>query len=280
MRNKKTLALATERTDKQPAARGARTPQVGTNIVTPKLAHLVAARLREQIATGKLRNGDSLPPEAELLRQFNVSRPIMREALRVLEAENLIQLGRGARAGATVLTPTINKASKYGGLYLATQGTTLGEINQVRMLLEPPLAALLAQRKNKGFLADLGNCVTKQRDALARQDHGAAIAAVNEFHQQMVRNSENSALNLLAGMLSDISASAYPRLLLSRPNQRAVWARTEESCAAHAQLFQLISDGKAARAETFWRKYMLETARYLLDNSLANLLVGLPPSNP
>ncbi|MEO7050045.1 MAG: GntR family transcriptional regulator [Rhodanobacter sp.] len=280
MMNKKTLALTTDQSDKPSSARGARTSQVGARIVTPKLAHLVAARLREQIAAGTLRNGDSLPPEAELLQQFSVSRPIMREALRVLEAENLIQLGRGARGGATVLTPTINKASKYGALYLATQGTTLGEINQVRMLLEPPLAALLAQRRNKGFLADLGNCVTRQREALARRDHGAAIAAVNEFHQQMVRHSENSALNLLAGMLSDISASAYPRLLLSRPNQRAVWARTEKSCAAHAQVLQLISDGKAPQAETFWRKYMLETAAYLLDNSLAHLLVGLPHSNP
>ena len=262
-----------------PARSGAHPQPVGIGIVTPKLAHLVADRMREQIANGDLKNGDTLPPEAELLRQFNVSRPIMREALRVLEAENLIQLGRGARAGATVLTPTINTASRYGALYLATQGTTLGEINQVRMLLEPPLAALLAQRKNKGFLSDLENCVMTQRAALGRQDHAAAIAAVNEFHQQMVKHSDNSALNLLAGMLSDITAAAYPRLLLSRPNQRAVWTRTEESCAAHAQLLKLISDGKASQAETFWRKYMLETAEYLINNSLANLPVGLPRSS-
>ncbi|RYG14158.1 MAG: FadR family transcriptional regulator [Burkholderiales bacterium] len=279
MRNKKTPTPSTTRSESPSVAPTTRATQVGSGIVTPKLAHLVADRLREQVAAGDLRNGDTLPPEAELLRQFNVSRPIMREALRVLEAENLIQLGRGARAGATVLTPTINTASRYGGLYLATQGTTLGEINQVRMLLEPPLAALLAQRTNKGFLADLESCVTTQREALARQDHAAAIAAVNEFHQQMVKHSENSALNLLAGMLSDISAGAYPRLLLSRPNQRAVWARTEESCAAHAQLLKLISAGKAAQAETFWRKYMQETAEYLIDNSLANLPVGLPRSN-
>jgi GntR family transcriptional repressor for pyruvate dehydrogenase complex len=253
--------------------------RIGTGVVTQKLSHLVAEQLREQIATGKLRDGDSLPPEAELLKQFNVSRPIMREALRVLEAENLIQLGRGARAGATVLTPTISTASRYGALYLATQGTTLGEINQVRMLLEPALAALLAKRKDKAFLGDLQACVDTQRDALAREDHPAAIAAVNEFHQKMVNHSENSALNLLAGMLNGISAGAYPRLLLSRPNQRAVWARTKESCAAHAQLLKLISSGKSTQAETFWRKYMQDTADYLKSNSLANLPVGLPHAN-
>jgi len=253
-------------------------PRIGTGVVTQKLSHLVAERLREQIATGKLRDGDTLPPEAELLRQFNVSRPIMREALRVLEAESLIQLGRGARAGATVLMPTISTASRYGALYLATQGTTLGEINQVRLLLEPPLAALLAQRKDKAFLADLQSCVEAQREALAHRDHPAAILAVNEFHQKMVNHSENSALNLLAGMLNGISAGAYPRLLLSRPNQRSVWARTEESCAAHAALLKLIAGGKSAQAENFWRKYMIETAEYLEANALADLPVGLPAS--
>lgn len=276
MKTKKMPALAAGTADAQPVARATRPQQVGTGIVTPKLAHLVAERLREQIASGALRNGDSLPPEADLLQQFNVSRPIMREALRVLEAENLIQLGRGARAGATVLTPTISTASRYGGLYLATQGTTLGEINQVRTLLEPPLTALLAQRKDRTFLEDLEKCLTTQREALARKDYATAIVGVNAFHQQMVQHSENSALNLLAGMLNGISESAYPRLLLSPPHQQAVWVRTEKSYVAHAKLLKLISEGKATQAESFWRKYMHEIAEFLVDNSLDKLPVGMP----
>lgn len=279
MKTKKMAALAGEPTAAAPAPPTAPSPLVGTGIVTPKLAHLVAGRLREQIASGALRHGDSLPPEADLLQQFNVSRPIMREALRVLEAENLIQLGRGARAGATVLTPTISTASRYGGLYLATQGTTLGEINQVRTLLEPPLTALLAQRKNKAFLVDLEKCLVTQRDALARKDYATAIVGVNAFHQQMVQNSENSALNLLAGMLNGISESAYPRLLLSPPHQQAVWVRTEKSYAAHSRLLKLVTEGKATQAETFWRKYMHEIAAFLVANSLDKLPVGMPSSS-
>jgi DNA-binding FadR family transcriptional regulator len=247
-------------------------------IRAPKLSHLVAERLRAMIATGELRPGDTLPPEAELLRQFNVSRPIMREALRVLEAESLIRLGRGARAGAMVLTPSILTAAKYGGLYLATQGTTLGEIHQVRTLLEPPLTALLASRAKKEFVKELEECASAQHDALNRKDYAAAIAAVNQFHHSMVANSENSALKLLAGMLNDISAAAYPRLLLSRPNQKVIWERTEDSIAAHGQILKLISAGKASQAELFWRKYMQETADFLVKNGLANLPVDIPRS--
>ena len=80
-------------------------------LVVPKLSHIIADRLREQIARGELRQGDTLPPEAELVRQFGVSRPILRESLRVLEAESLIALGRGARAGAMVLSPSPGTAA-------------------------------------------------------------------------------------------------------------------------------------------------------------------------
>lgn len=230
------------------------------------------------IAAGELRPGDTLPSEAELLRQFNVSRPIMREALRVLEAESLIRLGRGARAGAMLLTPSILTAAKYGGLYLATQGTTLGEIHQVRTLLEPPLAASLAARGKKDLVKELEDWSNVQREALGRKDYAGAIAAVNQFHQCMGKHSDNSALRLLAGMLNDISAAAYPRLLLSRPNQKAIWERTEQSIEAHAQFVKLISAGKTVQVETFWRKYMQDTADFLVKNGLANLPVDIPRS--
>ncbi len=274
-KKKRPLALATE--SGTLAARTNPTfARVGVR--APKLSHLVAERLRTMIAAGELRPGDTLPSEAELLRQFNVSRPIMREALRVLEAESLIRLGRGARAGATLLTPSILTAAKYGGLYLATQGTTLGDIHQVRTLLEPPLAASLASRAKKDFVKELEDWSKVQHEALGRKDYAGAIAAVNQFHQCMGTHSENSALKLLAGMLNDISAAAYPRLLLSRPNQKAIWERTEESIEAHAQFLKLINTGKAAQAETFWRKYMQDTADFLAKNGLANLPVDIPRS--
>ncbi|MEO7775155.1 MAG: GntR family transcriptional regulator [Steroidobacteraceae bacterium] len=243
----------------------------------PKLSHLVAERLRSRIASRELNAGDTLPSEAELVRLFDVSRPIMREALRVLEAESLIQLGRGARAGATVLAPSIGTAAKFGVLYLATMGTTLGMIHEVRSLLEPPLIALLARRPSKTFLQELQEVTAMQDRALEDKDHAAAILAVNEFHHRMLGLSYNSALNLLAGMLHGIAAAAYPRLLLGIANQKAVGTRTEESIAAHAQLLTLISAGKAVHAETFWREYMQETAEFFRKFGLANKPVELLP---
>lgn len=240
-----------------------------------KLSHLVAERLRTQIAGGELAPGDTLPSEAELLKLLGVSRPTLREALRVLESEKLLQLGRGARSGATILAPSIGMAARYGALYLATQGTTLGEIHQVRTVLEPSLAAHHAQSAKKLVIKTLRDCVTAQEAALQARDYVMAVTAVNDFHEALVRYAPNKALKLLAGMLHAISADLYPLMPLSgtRSEQQVVWRRTEKSVASHAKLTNLIAEGKAAEAEKFWREYMNDTAAFMAKTRLNALRV-------
>jgi GntR family transcriptional repressor for pyruvate dehydrogenase complex len=74
-------------------------------VSSPRLADLIAEKLRDQVRRGILRPGDRLPPEAELMRQFGVSRPTLREALRMLEHDELISVHRGMRGGASVRVP-------------------------------------------------------------------------------------------------------------------------------------------------------------------------------
>jgi DNA-binding FadR family transcriptional regulator len=251
---------------------------VGNRIRAPKLSHLVAERLRTQIIEGELAAGDSLPPEAELLEQFGVSRPTLREALRVLESETLIRLGRGARSGAIVLEPSIDAVARVSGMFLASHGTTLAEIHQVRMLIEPPLAALIAERSRKEDVKALELCVNAQREGIEQKDYLAVIASVVEFHEVMVRCSENRALGLVSGMLHDISMKVYPQMVMAgSPSERqAVKRRTEQSAAAHAQLMELIVASKPVESEEFWRNYMRDTAAFLVRTGLGKLRVQLP----
>ena len=74
-------------------------------IVTAGLAKQIAESLREHILSGRIKVDERLPTEEELARQFGVSRPTIREALKRLAAENLIQSRRGPRGGSTVRHP-------------------------------------------------------------------------------------------------------------------------------------------------------------------------------
>lgn len=238
-----------------------------------KLSHTIAERLRARIAHGELVAGDSLPSEAQLLAEFKVSRPTLREALRILESERLIELSRGARFGATVVGPSIEAVSRYSGLYLASRGTTLAEIHQVRMLIEPPLAALMAQYRSEPHVQALRECVRTQQSALKAKDYFATISAVIEFHDIMERSVGNGALGLIAGMLHDCAMKVYPQMLMtgSGAQSQAVKQRTEESVRGHAALLELIAHGKTFEAESFWRSYMQDTAAFLARTGLGGL---------
>jgi len=247
-------------------------------IHAPKLWNVVVQRMRTRIAAGELTPGDSLPSEAEMLKQFGISRPTLREALRVLESENLIQLGRGARFGATVLGPTIETASRYSGLYLATQGTTLGEVHQVRTMLEPSLVAQLAKRPKKEFIRALRECVDDERKAIDGKDYVAAVTIIDAFHRLLVQVSENRTLSLLSGMLHAIPARVYRQVLSNNTPQaqQALRRRMEKASEAHARIVELIAGGKATNAESFWHSYMQDTAAFLTRSKLADRRVEAP----
>src|ERR1700736_5393707 len=136
-------------TDRIPATR------IGTAVRAPKTGELVASHLRRQIVRGELRPGETLPLETELMEQYGVSRPTLREAFRILEAETLISVRRGSRGGARVVAPDVAVAARYVGLLLQTQVTTINDVYEARMISEPPCARLLAMHRTSDDLDNL-----------------------------------------------------------------------------------------------------------------------------
>src|SRR5262249_11992821 len=100
----------------------------GPVLRAPKTAELIASYIRGQIVRGDLKTGDALPSETVLMEMFGVSRPTLREAFRILEAESLISVRRGARGGARVVSPDIAVAARYVGLLLPTSGTAIAGV--------------------------------------------------------------------------------------------------------------------------------------------------------
>src|SRR5258705_11503514 len=94
---------------------------------SPKTAELVAGTLRRMVVDGQLKDGDFLPNEAELMAHFGVSRPTLREAVRVLESERLVEGRRGARTGARGLVPGPEIVARPAGPLLELTGATIAD---------------------------------------------------------------------------------------------------------------------------------------------------------
>src|ERR1700712_2146403 len=88
----------------------------------PKTAEVIASQLRRQIVDGRLDPGDVLPPENQLAERFGVSRPTLREALRILETQGLLLTQQGSRFGIRVQAPRTDAIAVTAGMVLEYHG--------------------------------------------------------------------------------------------------------------------------------------------------------------
>lgn len=175
-------------------------------IAVPKMAELVADKIRGQIARGEFKAGDSLPSETELMEQFGIARPTMREAIRILESESLISTRRGSQSGPKVRAVDASALARRAGLLLQMRGTTFPDLYEAQTAIETNAVALAARRRTKADLADLRKLIAEARQVVDVVDF-APIAA--SFHVALVRASKNRTLTLMAEMLHSLAFEVY-----------------------------------------------------------------------
>ena len=245
--------------------------EAGASVRAPKTAELVAMRLRSQIVHGELAAGDVLPTEALLMAQFGVSRPTLREAVRILETESLISSRRGTRGGARVTGPDIGVAARYVGLILQLQGTTVADVYEARMISEPAAAGLLAERHTEQDLTDLRACIDDLHTLGERGFDSPSTmyewsALTSRFHQLITERSGNKTLAVQAGVLQDIISTHHEHTLAKGARMAEPGTHFQRSMRSFEKLVTLIATGDGAAAQTHWAAHMRVAAKGLFHN--------------
>lgn len=231
------------------------------NLRVPKTAELVANHIRRQIVNGQLREGSALRPETSLMEEFGISRPTLREAFRILESEGLITVRRGARGGARVQEPSAQVAAGYAGLVLQHRNTTVADVLAARVIVEAPAARMLAERRNRGAIADR---LQQKLDTLE-----SGPERFHEFNALVVELTGNQTLVLLTAMLERISQAAALRY----SNDEDESARLERKAHRTRQrLVDLIRAGDADGAEDLWRRHLTEAGSVLASGTGASVV--------
>jgi DNA-binding FadR family transcriptional regulator len=239
----------------------------------PKTAELVARDLRGKIVRGELKDGDTLPAEGELVERYGVSRPTLREALRILESEALLTVTRGSRGGPRVHPPDPRLAARHFGLVLQSRGTTLADIFGARLLIEPSCVFVVAGTANKATMATLNGHLEQERAALAAKDDAQIARASARFHRALIELTGNKPLILLMNMLTHIYENHIATAALAANVQRYDAGSRQRGLKAHEKLVGLVEAGDAAAAEAFWRKHLesidkLIRERFAVDRAI------------
>ena len=223
----------------------------------PKVAELVAGEIRRRIISGDVVAGEPLPNEAELTALFGVSRPTLREALRLLESDGLIEVKRGVRGGPRVRVPDVGVTARHAALLLQMRGTTLEDLIGARMIVEPAAVRELARRSSKADVKALREAHQTELDAGDDYDANAHHATL--FHALLVELVGNQTLALLNELLTGIQDMENRTVVdrLSDDEARAVVAKARRE---HGQVIELIEQGDAAGAEAGWTRHLKGTA--------------------
>ncbi len=234
-----------------------------------RLYEEVMVNLAELIRKGQFRPGDRLPSERELVKQLSVSRTTLREALRVMQQQGLIMSKRGAgnfiaNGSADELALTLN--------HLALQ-----DIFELRMVLEPSIAALAAQRATPQDLAQLEAILQKQTHQIQKQKNIAETDAA--FHAALAEATHNHALQQMGATLMKV-------LSPSRNESLQTPRRAQLSLTSHRRILDAIKERSSLAARQAMEDHLrsVDAALFGLPaeqfTTIPNLLYHTAASRP
>lgn len=216
----------------------------------------IARELRLHIERQGLRPGDRIGTETELAREFGVSRPTLREALRLLAGSHLIHVQQG-RAGGIFVSNTASESMGRGvsdaiaGM-LATQSVSLHDLLETRIYLEVPLAGLAAERATRATVEDLEAAIAAAEGHEPASD--AFRLADTRFHQVIADAAGNDLMVAFTSWILEVlqpSLVAYIGPALD----------PEDILDQHRRILRAIRRGQPAAAQRAMRQHIEHVRR-------------------
>ena len=226
----------------------------------------VSEAIEQRIVSGDIKPGMQLPTEQGLAEQFGVNRSTVREAIRQLEQEGLIERHASKRLHVTM--PGVYDAAPRAARSLLLHKVTFEELWQVALVLEPQAARLASASATSADKAELQDSVARLSAHYKAQDSVQSHAELDiEFHALVARISGNRVLML----------AREPINLLYRPSlirlQQALPQMERRNLDAHKRIVKAIAAGDADLADEWTRKHLIDFQR-------GYAVAGIPMNTP
>ena len=220
-----------------------------------KVYEEVAQQLHRLIVEGHFKPGDKLPTERELAEAFGVSRASVRDAVRSLELLGLVEPRQGQGRVVRPLSP--DGLVKPLASVLVRNRALLGELLEVRKMLEPPIAARAALLATPEEIARMEQIVDRQAERLRRGE--LPIDEDTEFHYVIATAARNSVILQVIDVLMDL-------LQESRQQSLQVQGRPQKSVEGHRLILDGIRRRDPGATEAAMRQHLEEIEAVLSAN--------------
>jgi len=207
-------------------------------------AEHVAQQLLDRIIAAKLKPGSSFATEAELLSQFNVSRPTLRESLKVLEAQGVLELRPGPGGGIIVREPSTDLLAHGLSVFLRLHEVPFVTVIKAREVIEPALAYEAAVNGSEEDFEALEASIARMKGLDAQSNQEAFLEENRVFHSVIARAGGNKVLEVFWETISILAHGEHHGIRYSVGNQTHV-------IKAHQRILDACRrrDGSAAASE-------------------------------
>jgi DNA-binding FadR family transcriptional regulator len=202
-------------------------------VVTVSKSEHVAQLLLDRIVKSGLVPGSSFGTEAELLEQFDVSRPTLRESLRILESHGVLELKPGPGGGILFRKPSTDILAHGLSVHLCLHDVPFIDVVKAREVIEPALAAEAAINGSQEDFDDMAASIERMRNI---KDQADFIEENRTFHSVVARASGNQVLEIFWSTISALAAGEDQGIRYSAGNQEHVINAHSEilkACKAH-----------------------------------------------
>lgn len=230
-----------------------------------RIAETVAAELRTRILAGD--DDYRLPTQDQLVKEFGVSYPSIRESIRILETEGLVTVRRGNVGGAEVHRPDESSAAYHLGLALQGGRVTLGDLAVGLQMLEPMCAAECARRADRAevVVPELNAAIEASAELVG--DGVAFTHVAREFHDLVVSFTPNATVRYVVSSLVALWSAQEEAWAeaLTRRGEYPSEAEAQDAVRAHRRIVAEISAGRAEEAERLARAHLAATQALVLE---------------
>jgi DNA-binding FadR family transcriptional regulator len=227
---------------------------------TGKLASQVARGIEAEVVRRGWPVGVSLGSELELRERYGVSRSVLREAVRLVEHHQVARMRRGPNGGLFVTAPDAGPATRAMVIYLEYVGTSVSDLLQARVLLEPLAAGLAAERITEDGIARLRAALATEVERLDEPGIGSQDA----LHVLLGELSGNPVLRLFVDVLARLT-TRYAHTSQRTPRSR-VRAAKVDSHHGHSRVADAVIAGEGALAQTRLTRHLHAVVEWIDQN--------------
>jgi DNA-binding FadR family transcriptional regulator len=214
-----------------------------------RISQVIVDQIKEAIFQKKIKTGDKLPSERQMMEQFEASRVTVREALKTLEQSGILEIKRGTQGGAFVRDPDVKFVHNFLQDMFSMGNIKISDLTEARLAVEPFSVKVACGRVSEDALEQMRQNIIETRCCLQKDNQSDARLLNLEFHRIIAQASENPVIFFMIDSIMDIMENDISAILISAE-------AVERTLYFHEKIYEAIHKRNPQKAQDLMQQHV------------------------